>query len=95
MHLQFDIKGSTYGRRASPQELAKTRPVLKDLDFLAQVPGGIILDREIHTAFFKTLKRDCLVCYLKPPFFFIVNIIGRHVWQNKIGRIFYFVLCSK
>ena len=61
MHFTFDIKGSTYGRRASSYERTKTRPVLKDLDFIDAMPGGLIFDSEIHTAFLKTLKRDCLV----------------------------------
>ena len=61
MHLQFDLKGSTHKRRASPVELLKKNPVYKDLDLLKILPRGILLEPSIYSAFLKTLKRDCLV----------------------------------
>ncbi|XP_061550747.1 phosphatidylinositol 4-phosphate 5-kinase type-1 alpha-like isoform X2 [Phycodurus eques] len=61
MHLKFDLKGSTYKRRASKKEREKTRPTFKDLDFLSDVPEGLSLDQDTYNALLKTLQRDCLV----------------------------------
>ena len=61
MHLKFDLKGSTYKRRASKKEREKSKPTFKDLDFLSDVPEGLILDQETYSALVKTLQRDCLV----------------------------------
>ncbi|XP_017277794.1 phosphatidylinositol 4-phosphate 5-kinase type-1 gamma isoform X2 [Kryptolebias marmoratus] len=61
MHLKFDLKGSTYKRRASKKERDKARPTFKDLDFLTDVPEGLILDHDTFSALIKTLQRDCLV----------------------------------
>ncbi|XP_029970985.1 phosphatidylinositol 4-phosphate 5-kinase type-1 gamma-like isoform X4 [Salarias fasciatus] len=61
MHLKFDLKGSTYKRRASKKEREKSKPTFKDLDFLSDVPEGLILDQDTYNAVVKTLQRDCLV----------------------------------
>lgn len=61
MHLKFDLKGSTYKRRASKKEREKSKPTFKDLDFMQDVPDGLLLDTDTYNALVKTLQRDCLV----------------------------------
>ncbi|EDO41004.1 predicted protein [Nematostella vectensis] len=60
-HFKYDLKGSTYKRRASKAERAKKHPTLKDLDFIVDFPEGIFLEPEIYTSLIKTLQRDCRV----------------------------------
>uniref|UniRef100_A0A8C6QC17 Phosphatidylinositol-4-phosphate 5-kinase, type 1 alpha n=1 Tax=Nannospalax galili TaxID=1026970 RepID=A0A8C6QC17_NANGA len=61
MHMKYDLKGSTYKRRASQKEREKLLPTFKDLDFLQDIPDGLFLDADMYSALCKTLQRDCLV----------------------------------
>ncbi|XP_066424085.1 putative PIP5K1A and PSMD4-like protein [Molothrus aeneus] len=61
MHRKYDLKGSTYKRRASARERDKAVPTFKDLDFLQDLPDGLFLDADMYSALCKTLQRDCLV----------------------------------
>uniref|UniRef100_A0A4W4FAF5 PIPK domain-containing protein n=2 Tax=Electrophorus electricus TaxID=8005 RepID=A0A4W4FAF5_ELEEL len=60
MHYKYDLKGSTYKRRASRKEREKTCPTYKDLDF-QDMHEGLYFDTETYNALIKTLQRDCRV----------------------------------
>lgn len=61
MHLKYDLKGSTYNRKASKDERKKISPTYKDLDFMEHHPNGIYLEAETYNALIKTIQRDCTV----------------------------------
>ncbi|XP_015135769.1 phosphatidylinositol 4-phosphate 5-kinase type-1 beta isoform X4 [Gallus gallus] len=61
MNFTYDLKGSTYKRRASRKEREKSNPTFKDLDFLQDMHEGLYFDSETHSALMKTLQRDCRV----------------------------------
>uniref|UniRef100_A0AAY4DXM2 PIPK domain-containing protein n=1 Tax=Denticeps clupeoides TaxID=299321 RepID=A0AAY4DXM2_9TELE len=60
MHYKYDLKGSTYKRRASRKERAKSSPTFKDLDF-QEMHEGLYFDADTYNALMKTLQRDCQV----------------------------------
>ncbi|XP_055643929.1 phosphatidylinositol 4-phosphate 5-kinase type-1 beta isoform X11 [Toxorhynchites rutilus septentrionalis] len=61
MHLKYDLKGSTYKRKANKAERAKSSPTYKDLDFIEHHPNGIFLEADTCNALIKTIQRDCRV----------------------------------
>jgi 1-phosphatidylinositol-4-phosphate 5-kinase len=64
MHEKYDLKGSTFKRRASNEEKQKESPTWKDLDFMERHPQGLILDVNTFNALAKTIQRDCRVCLI-------------------------------
>uniref|UniRef100_A0A672GXG9 Phosphatidylinositol-4-phosphate 5-kinase, type I, beta b n=2 Tax=Salarias fasciatus TaxID=181472 RepID=A0A672GXG9_SALFA len=61
MHYKYDLKGSTYKRRASRKEREKSSPTYKDLDFQDMHEVGLYFDTEMYNNLMKTLQRDCRV----------------------------------
>ncbi|XP_062600057.1 phosphatidylinositol 4-phosphate 5-kinase type-1 alpha-like isoform X3 [Saccostrea cucullata] len=61
LHEKYDLKGSTYKRKASKAERKKSSPTLKDLDFMNNNPEGILLEKDKYDALIKTIQRDCRV----------------------------------
>ncbi|XP_047523753.1 phosphatidylinositol 4-phosphate 5-kinase type-1 alpha isoform X15 [Pieris napi] len=61
LHQKYDLKGSTYKRKASKSERVKNSPTYKDLDFMEHHTEGIFLEADTYTALIKTMQRDCRV----------------------------------
>ena len=88
MHLKFDLKGSTYKRRASKKEREKSKPTFKDLDFLSDVPEGLTLDQDTYSALVKTLQRDCLVREERLTLHKLLNILSEQKHKKRRERLF-------
>ncbi|GBP15607.1 Phosphatidylinositol 4-phosphate 5-kinase type-1 gamma [Eumeta japonica] len=61
LHQKYDLKGSTYKRKANKSERQKSSPTYKDLDFMEHHTEGIFLEAETYNALIKTMQRDCRV----------------------------------
>ncbi|XP_008578886.1 PREDICTED: phosphatidylinositol 4-phosphate 5-kinase type-1 beta isoform X4 [Galeopterus variegatus] len=83
MNFTYDLKGSTYKRRASRKEREKSNPTFKDLDFLQDMHEGLYFDTETYNALMKTLQRDCRVL----ESFKIMDyslLLGIHILDNSL-----------
>uniref|UniRef100_A0A3P8TS52 Phosphatidylinositol-4-phosphate 5-kinase, type I, beta a n=2 Tax=Amphiprion percula TaxID=161767 RepID=A0A3P8TS52_AMPPE len=81
MHYKYDLKGSSYKRRASRKERVKPCPTFKDLDF-QEMHEGLHFDLDTYNALMKTLQRDCRVL----ESFKIMDyslLLGIHVLDRK------------
>ncbi|KAM9322457.1 phosphatidylinositol 4-phosphate 5-kinase type-1 beta-like [Pholidichthys leucotaenia] len=85
MHYKYDLKGSSYKRRASRKERIKSSPTFKDLDF-HEMHEGLHMDPDTYSALMRTLQRDCRVL----ESFKIMDyslLLGIHVLDRKpLGR---------
>lgn len=61
MHAKYDLKGSSFRRKASKAERQKASPTFKDLDFAEHHPNGIFLETDKYNALMRTIQRDCMV----------------------------------
>ncbi|XP_022817173.1 phosphatidylinositol 4-phosphate 5-kinase type-1 gamma isoform X2 [Spodoptera litura] len=61
LHQKYDLKGSTYKRKANKSERQKTSPTYKDLDFMEHHTEGLFLEADTYNALIKTMQRDCRV----------------------------------
>ncbi|XP_017073002.1 phosphatidylinositol 4-phosphate 5-kinase type-1 alpha [Drosophila eugracilis] len=61
MHCKYDLKGSSFRRKASKAERQKASPTFKDLDFAEHHPNGIFLETDKYNALMSTIRRDCMV----------------------------------
>ncbi|KAI5643655.1 phosphatidylinositol-4-phosphate 5-Kinase domain-containing protein [Phthorimaea operculella] len=61
LHQKYDLKGSTYKRKANKSERQKSSPTYKDLDFMEHHSEGIFLEADTYNALIKTMQRDCRV----------------------------------
>ncbi|KAK2710907.1 hypothetical protein QYM36_012169 [Artemia franciscana] len=59
LHQKFDLKGSTYKRKASKKETSKKFPTYKDLDFMKKHPEGIFLENKTYDTLLETMEKDC------------------------------------
>ncbi|KAG5286587.1 hypothetical protein AALO_G00016520 [Alosa alosa] len=63
IHLKYDLKGSTYRRQASRDECARPVPTYKDLDFMRDLPDGLLVEAGHYDVLRSTIHEDCLLLH--------------------------------
>ena len=94
--MKFDLKGSTYKRKAGRKERSKSSPTYKDLDFMEMFPEGIILQNDIYHSLMNSIERDCgvLESFKIMDYSLLVGIhnlseVRSNFWSNKFLPFFF------
>lgn len=99
LHMKYDLKGSTYKRKASKAERQKRSPTYKDLDFMEHHPEGILMEADTYSALVKTIQRDCRVLesFKIMDYSLLVGVhnLDQAQREKAVSKLIFFVLKDK
>lgn len=97
--MKYDLKGSTYKRKASKAERQKRSPTYKDLDFMEHHPEGILMEADTYSALVKTIQRDCRVLesFKIMDYSLLVGVhnLDQAQREKAVSKLIFFVLKDK